>query len=88
MNKQALTFSPFKKFFSSSSTSKGIQPKLHRINVWINTAIVQFLKTAEINYIVTNDKVGVFQKGKKKNLAFNQSKAISELSSDGSREMK
>lgn len=56
--------------------------------MWINTAIVQFLKTAEINYIVTNDKVGVFQKGKKKNLAFNQSKAISELSSDGSQEMK
>lgn len=34
-----------------------------------NTAIVNILNAAEINYIVTNEKVGVFLKGEKLNLA-------------------
>lgn len=52
-----------------------------------NTAIVKFQKTAEINYIVTNDKVGVFLRGKGLNLALTQGKAINQIIANDSQQM-
>ena len=52
-----------------------------------NTAIVKFFKTAEINYIVTNDKVGVFLRGKGLNLALTQGKAINQIVANASQQV-
>lgn len=62
---------------SSSSTFKGIHPELYRINKWGEIEpLSYFRRQLQLIITVTNDKTGVFHKGKEWNLALHQSKAI------------
>ena len=75
MNLNFLDF--LKKNISSSSTFKDIQPELYRINKWGEIEpLSNFRRQLQLIISVTNDKMGVFHKGKKWNLALSQSKAI------------